>query len=341
MADYLSRFLSSSLDLGGGRISGRLALAPMAGLTHVAFREVLEDFGGFGLSATEMCSARALPSELPGRSPVYAWTLREKPHLLCQIMGGNAEDMVAAARKIEQDGLFGVDINLGCAASAICRRGAGAALLRNPEAAERIVRAVRRTVSCPITVKFRTGWQDDPNVAAEMGRRLEAAGADGLVFHPRVAPDRRSRPPKWRHIAEVKRAVSIPVLGNGNVFNAEDAVRMLDTTGCDGIALGRIAVARPWIFAQLSSGFQPESSIFASTAKLVTERIWAHFEPSWARKRYAKFMTFFSANFVFGHNLKRRLCRSKTLEEAIRDIDRLLNPCPSLLQRPDAHLFTS
>ena len=119
--------------------------------------------------------------------------------------------MALAARRIESEGFFGVDLNFGCSVAAICKKGAGAALLKTPDRAVEIVEAVRRSVSCPLFVKYRTGWEDDPAFAVSMGRAFEAAGADALTFHPRVAPDRRSRAPKWEIIGRVKAAVDIPV----------------------------------------------------------------------------------------------------------------------------------
>ena len=121
--------------------------------------------------------------------------------------------------------------------AAVCKKQCGAALLRTPDIAEAIVAAVRKAVNIPVFVKFRTGWEDRPEGAVAMARRFEAAGADALTFHPRVAPDRRTRPPKWAYIAEVKSSVKIPVFGNGDVFDRADCERMIATTGCDGIAL--------------------------------------------------------------------------------------------------------
>ena len=120
-----------------------------------------------------------------------------------------------------------------------------------------IVSAVREAVSCPVMVKYRTGWANDPDFAVHMGKAFDKAGADALTFHPRVAPDRRSRRPDWDIIGKVTDAVDVPVFGNGNLFLAEDGIRMVSTTGCDGLSLGRMAVARPWIFAEWTKGYTP------------------------------------------------------------------------------------
>ncbi len=122
----------------------------------------------------------------------------------------------------------------------------------------------------------------------DLARRFEDAGADLLTFHPRVAPDRRSRPPRWEHIRAVAQAVSIPVFGNGNVFCAADCVRMLDETGCAGVSIGRMAIARPWIFAELAGTFEPDEDVFLRTALAVIEAVWRHYEPTRAIKMYKK-----------------------------------------------------
>jgi nifR3 family TIM-barrel protein len=311
----------------------------MAGITHVAFRQILERFGGHGLSYTEMCSARAISHGQKEQHGYFRWTEEERSHLVCQIMGGRPEDLARAAEVIQDLGFFGVDINMGCSVSRICSQGAGAALLREPGRASAAVSAVRKAVSCPVLVKFRTGWTDDPGSAADMARRFEDAGADGMIFHPRVAPDRRSRPPKWDHIRHVVRAVSIPVFGNGNVVTAEDAAAMLESTGCAGVALGRIAAARPWIFAQLTRGYQPSPHEIVRTAVDLAGAIWSWYPPHIALRLFRTFTAYFCANFAFGHALRPRLCSGQSLSEIQDGIAANLTPCPRLLTRPNALMF--
>lgn len=303
LADWLNR----PLAIGRRQVSPRLVLAPMTGLGHVAFREMLADFGGYGLLWSEMCSARRLPAENPRRSACFRWNEAERSHLVCQIVGREPVPVVAAARRIEAEGFFGVDLNFGCSVGTVCRHHGAAALLREPERAADLVAAVRQAVACPVTVKFRTGWQDAPEPAVAMARRFEAAGADALTFHPRVAPDRRTRPPRWEYIRRVKEAVGIPVFGNGNVFSAADCRRMIDTTGCDGVAVGRMAIARPWLFAEWTRGFVPDAAIHRRTVLRLIERLAVHFEPAQALRRFRRFADYFAANFKFGHTLRRRL----------------------------------
>jgi len=337
----LNPLFSLPLNVGSRSLPSRLVLAPMAGLGHVAYREVLGRFGGFGFMVTEMCNARAVPQESRQHSPVFRWRDEEAARLVCQIFGGEPEVMAAAARRIEAEGLMGVDINMGCSVAAICKKGYGAALLKDPERAVAIVRAVRQAVRCPVMVKFRSGWENSPSLAVDLAKRFEDAGADLLTFHPRIAPDRRSRPPKWAHIRAVAEAVSIPVLGNGNAFCAADCLRMMEETGCDGVSIGRMAIARPWIFAQLAHGFEPDEDIFLHTALELIDAIWRHFEQARAIKMYKKYVPYLAANFVYGHSLWPELVRGLTRDDMTGNAVRILGKRPQVASTPNAFLFTS
>jgi tRNA-dihydrouridine synthase len=204
-----------------------------------------------------------------------------------------------------------------------------------------IVKAVRRSVSIPVVVKFRTGWQDNPLAAVDLARRFEAAGADALTFHPRVAPDRRSRPPRWDYIGLVKQAVSVPVFGNGNVFSRADCVTMLSMTGCDGIAIGRMAVARPWVFSEWANGVSVGPNIYGNTALRLADLLPLYFDEAQAVRRFKKFALYFSANFRFGHTLYTRIFNASDME-AIRSILRsFFQTPPDLTMRPNMNLFSN
>lgn len=335
----LAERLNRPLTIGGATISRRLVLAPMTFLGHIAFRELLAGFGGFGLLFSEMCSARRIPHEIRTGSAYFCWREAERGHLVMQIVGADPAAMATAARMIEDQGIFGVDLNFGCSVAAICKRQCGAALLKHPDQAARIVEAVRRAVGIPVFVKFRTGWTDDPAIPVDLARRFESAGADALTFHPRIAPDRRSRPPRWEYITQVKAAVSIPVLGNGDVFDAADCRRMLDTTGCDGVAIGRMAIARPWLMAQLCGLLEPDASIFRRTASDLLALVRHHFDDRRALRRYKKFALYFSANFKFAHSFYSRINNAPDFGALRRELEAFFSRQPEMVRRPNMNFF--
>ena len=302
----LARLLNTPLQIGTKTIANRLTLAPMAGLGHVAFREIIQHFGGCSLLFTGMLNARALPTENPRTSPFFRWNKAELPNLVGQIFGSEPDEMAAAAFRLEQEGFFGVDLNMGCSVATIVKRGAGAALLRQHDTAIEMALAVRKAVKFPLLIKMRTGWSNDPAPAIELALGLQAVGADAITFHPRVSPDRRTRPPNLEHLREVKAALNIPVFGNGDIFTAANCLHMLQKTGCDGACIGRLAVARPWIFQALSSGrdeLEDLENNLQLSANMALQKFWQQYEPSLAIKLYKKYLVYFSANYSFGNRV--------------------------------------
>ncbi len=337
-SDLASR-LNRPLTIGRTRIDGRLVLAPMTLLGHIAFRELLAGFGGYGLLFGEMCSARRIPQEVRSGSAYFSWREAERQHLVMQIFGADPMTMAAAARIIEEKGLYGVDLNFGCSVAPICKQRCGAALLKTPDQAARIVEAVRRAITIPLFVKFRTGWIDDPAIPVDLARRFASAGADALTFHPRVAPDRRSRPPRWDYIKRVKDAVTIPVFGNGDVFDETDCLRMLQTTGCDGVAIGRMAIARPWLMAQMTGLLSPDNGIYRRTAFAMLALMERNFDDRRALRRYKKFALYYSANFKFAHSFNKRIGNARNLKAVKDELMIFFSGNPETLTRPNMNFF--
>ncbi|MCP3872826.1 MAG: tRNA-dihydrouridine synthase family protein [Desulfobacteraceae bacterium] len=335
----LSQYLLQNLTIKNRTINNRIVLAPMAGLGHIALRQLISEFGGFGLLFTGMCSAKTVPHENSNTSLVFNWRQEELKYLVCQIFGSDPDTMVHAAQRIEKESFFGVDLNFGCSVAAICKKGCGAALLKHPSLASKIVKSVRESVSIPVFVKFRTGWDNNPQFAVDMAKRFEDAGADALTFHPRIAPDRRSRPPQWEVIKLVRQAVTIPVFGNGNIFQAKDGIKMIDQTSCQGLSVGRMAVARPWIFAQWTKGFSPGDDIFYTTAMRMTVILEMHYDDHFAVKMFKKFAPYFCANFKFGHQILKKLIRAQTMKDIRQNIDSIFKFTPEILSRPNQNLF--
>jgi tRNA-dihydrouridine synthase B len=339
MTTELSILLNRPLQIGAKTISNRLVLAPMTFLGHVAFRQALSELGGCGLMFSEMCSAGRIPQEDRHNSPYFRWRDSEADQLAIQIVGNKPRRMALAAQRIEAEGLWGVDINLGCATKAICKHNLGAALLRDTHATLNLVSKVRQAVSCPVTVKFRTGWEDDPQIPVDFARQLEDAGVDGLTFHPRVAPDRRNRPPRWEYIGLVKQAVSIPVFGNGDVFGARDCLKMLQTTGCDGVALGRIAIARPWVFAHWALDRNPPDDVCKDVALRLCRLLPQYFDSKSALRRFKRYAAYLSANFTFGNALYNRLRNAEGLEAMATLLNDFFCSTPKALRRPNMNFL--
>ncbi|MGD9365755.1 MAG: tRNA-dihydrouridine synthase family protein [Desulfobacteraceae bacterium] len=338
-SNHLTALLSRPLQIGSKTITNRLILAPMTFLGHVAFRQVLDELGGCGLMYSEMCSAGRIPQEDRHASPYFRWRDEEAHRLVIQMVGNKPARMVLAARRIEAEGLWGVDINMGCATTAICRHNLGAALLKDRKAALDLVRKVRRAVQCPVTVKFRTGWQDNPRIPVDFARGLEDAGVDALTFHPRMAPDRRNRPPNWEYIGMVKQAVSIPVFGNGDVFDAGDCLRMMQTTGCDGVALGRMAIAKPWVFAQWTRGLDPPADICKDVALRLSDLLQRYYDSKSALRRFKRYAAYLAAIFVFGNTLYNGLRNAEDFEKIIAVLNDFFSRSPKQLRRPNMNFL--
>ncbi len=344
--ELLAERLKEPLRIGGKAISSRLLLAPLAGLNHQAMRELIGADGGAGLLYTGMLSAKAVPTENPKKSDAFSWNEEELPILVGQIFGNEPEDMAVAAKRIEKEGFFGVDINMGCSVAAIVKKGAGAGLLRDRDRARRMVGAVREAVSFPVLVKLRTGWQDDPRAlenTIRLVQEMESDGIDAITFHPRQAPDRRTRPPVAADIREIKRAVKIPVFGNGNVCTAGDVLKMLEETGCDGVAIGRMAIARPWIFESLLRGedeFDGAADKVARAATGLLNRMHELWEPGVARKLYKKYVLYLCSNFASGSRVYGKLTKGGSHEELLDALQAELGGANSLTRRPNMLLFS-
>ncbi len=241
------------LELGQG-----LILAPMAGITDLSFRRIAKSFE-VDLVTSEMVSAEGLVRRNPSTGFLLQSHPEEKP-LAIQIFGSDPMVMSEAAQVVADEGADIIDLNMGCPVTKVLRQGAGAALLRDAETVKRVVEAVRRAVTVPITVKIRSGWNRTSINALEVARGAEVAGADAITIHPRTAKQGLSGKADWSLIARVKQAVSIPVIGNGDVTRPEHAIEMGRLTRCDGVMIGRGAMGNPWIFEeakQLGLGRKP------------------------------------------------------------------------------------
>jgi len=238
--------------IGGIPINSKLALAPMAGVTDLAFRTICREYGA-GLTYTEMVSAKALVYQDRKTRSLLQIGKDEHP-VGAQIFGSDAACMAdAAAKALEISGADLIDINMGCPVGKVVKSGDGSALMKDPDKAMKIIEAVVGAVKCPVTIKIRKGWDKGNANAVEFSVMAEAAGVSAITVHGRTRTQMYSGKADWDIIREVKKAVGIPVLANGDVFSAEDAARILKYTGADIVMIGRGAMGDPWLFRQAAA----------------------------------------------------------------------------------------
>jgi len=237
------------MQIGTVILDNNVILAPLAGITNLPFRLMAKE-AGCGLVCSEMVSSHGLVYK-SGKTEQLLNSVPEEKPLSAQIFGAQPDIMAEAAAIVEGMGADIIDINFGCAVRKVVRTGSGVALMNTPEKAEAVIKAVRKAVRIPLTIKIRTGWDASGEQAYNIAQIAEDCGVDAVAVHPRTARQLFSGRADWTIIAAVKKKVSIPVIGNGDIFSAQDAIDMLAQTGCDGIMIGRKAIGNPDIFSQV------------------------------------------------------------------------------------------
>ena len=228
-------------------LSSRFLLAPLAGISNMAFRLAAKEHGA-GLVCTEMVSAQGIVLGNSKSLDLMAISPAERPTAI-QLFGNDGDVIARAAQMIEANA-DAIDLNFGCPAKKVVKNGSGAALMRQPETIGEIISKVAGAVLLPVTAKIRSGWSEEDINASEIARIAEDSGAAAITIHPRTRKQGFSGISDWNVITDVKNSVSIPVIGNGDVKSPEDAKAMLDLTGCDGVMIGRGALGNPWIFSR-------------------------------------------------------------------------------------------
>jgi nifR3 family TIM-barrel protein len=297
-----------------------LFLAPMAGLTHSALRQIMQGFGGVGLLSTEMLSARRLPGENPRVSPWLIRTASEKL-LSYQLLTSSYEEVAPAIDALHALKADAIDLNMGCPAPAVGRFGAGIRLMERPEEVRRLVTEARKRTSLPLTAKIRIGSELDEKKLTDFCSMLEEEGIDMLSIHARLKHESFARMPRWESIAAVKERLTIPVIANGGIFSVDDARQCLRISGADGLMLGRGAVVRPWLFAEISrdvfgaplaAPYVSLPALFHSYLALLNEL----FRPEYRLGRLKQFTHYFARNYQFGHHLASRVQSSASVDDA-------------------------
>lgn len=287
------------LKIGNVEIKGRAALAPMAGVADTAFRTVCREFGACYVVG-EMASSKGLCMSDRKTAELLTVTQAERP-MAVQLFGDDPKIMAEAAKKAVEFGPEIIDINMGCPAPKVAMNGGGSALMKNPVLAGRIVESVANAVSLPVTVKIRKGWDSGSVTAVEVARIAQESGAAAITVHGRTREQMYRPPADLDIIAAVKATVSIPVIGNGDIFAPKDAKRMYDYTGCDLVMVGRGALGTPWIFNQIeqfldTGSYAPDPDVktrmevMSRQIKLICEQKGEHRGMREARKHAAWYM---------------------------------------------------
>ncbi|MBI1846445.1 MAG: tRNA dihydrouridine synthase DusB [Candidatus Rokubacteria bacterium] len=286
-----------------------LRLAPMAGVSNLPFRLVARECGA-GLLTSEEVDARALVQGNAGTRAMLRHLPAERP-LAMQLLGSEPEVLAEAARILEAEGADGVDLNMGCPVPKIVAKGHGAALMRDPLGAARALRAMRKAVGVPLTIKIRGGWDERTLNAVAIARLAEDEGVSAITVHPRTRSQQYTGRAPWEVIASVVDAVAIPVIGNGDVGSHADAAAMRTATGCAAVMIGRAALGRPWIFATDA----PEREARAAIVRRHCDLIQGHLPERIALVQLKKHLAWYSTGLPGAALARPRLFQARNASE--------------------------
>jgi nifR3 family TIM-barrel protein len=323
--------LPDSYNVGPITVSPNITLAPMAGVTDSVFRRLVLSLGGCGLVSSEMTNAASVSPLARKRHKLLDYLPEERP--IAMQLSGNEPDLVArAAQTVEELGPDIIDINCGCPSPKVTGGGHGSALLRDLPKMGRLLKAVRDAVQLPITLKFRAGWDETSLNFLDTARLAEDAGVAAIALHPRTREQGYTGSADWSRIAAVKRAVSIPVIGSGDVKSAADALDRLRESGADGVMIGRGAMANPWIFqqiAQLRRGepvFEPAPADKYELLRRYALMCHEEMPERLALNKLKQLIGQFSVGLPGSAHLREAVHRSTGLDEALGHLEAYFTP---------------
>ena len=300
---------------------GRIALAPVASITNSIYRRICKRFGA-DFAVTELVSSEGLTRDSLRSYKLASFREVERP-IAVQIFGGNPEKMGLAAELVNEMRPDAIDINMGCPARKIVSNCGGSSLLRDPDLLAHVVRAVVRKSKVPVSVKIRAGWDEDCINAVEVARVIEAEGGQWVTVHPRTRKQGFAGKARWEIIRDVKRAVRIPVIGNGDIAKPEDAQAMFDETGCDSVMIGRGCFGYPWIFEQVKA-LRAGKSYVVPTARqrieMALENLRMEIEestgdPYYAVVRMRKHLAWYISGLTGAKELRREVFQASSYEQ--------------------------
>lgn len=308
------------LKIGNVELDSPVALAPMAGVTDLPFRILCRE-QGCGLMCTEMVSAKALLYKNRNTKPLLETKPEERP-VAVQLFGSDPEIMSEMALMLEEGPYDIIDVNMGCPVPKIVNNGEGSALMKNPKLAGEILSAMTRKLKKPVTVKFRKGFNDESVNAVEFAKMAEQSGAAAVAVHGRTREQFYSGKADWDIIRQVKEAVSIPVIGNGDIFTPQDAGRMMEETGCDGVMVARGAKGNPWIFGRIDHYLKTGEVLPKQGPEEVKQMILRHAEllvafkgEYTAMREMRKHVSWYTAGYPHSAALRNEINLVETMEE--------------------------
>jgi len=310
------------------RIEPNLVLAPMEGVTDLTFRRLVRQIGGTGLTVTEFVASEGLRRGAAKMEEMARFDPDERP-VAVQIYGRDPVAMAEAAKIVQDSGAGICDINMGCPSKKVCAHSGGSALLKDPDLAKEIVRAVRAAITIPLTVKMRSGFDASNRNCPDVAWMCQEEGVEAITIHWRTRADLYSGTRAVDKIAEAKQRVRIPVVGNGDIVDFESAARMFHDTGVDGVMVGRGAVKNPWVFLQIGQQMRGEAPMVV-TADEKRKVLLGYFQSirdafrsdHGSLGRMKKIANYFTHGLPHGSALRVAFLHSQSIEEAVRHTER-------------------